>query len=134
MRVKCLRNLFAHSLTGLACLLSSCATQQSRFAAQEEHYHQEMLTRYRPGSRWLEPQDRLRGFSVWDLTSPAPGGFAELALAQARTHSGDLRSCRWGWVARQTHGSSFGAMGIFVDYVFLDSEERVVIAFRRFLD
>ena len=37
-------------------------------------------------------------------------------------------------IARLTRGSSFGAMGIWGDYVFVDVDGRVLFAVRRFLD
>lgn len=121
-------------LIGGACALTSCATPETYFASQEEQHRQELLARYPSGSAWREPKDKLGTFKLWQLAPPAPDGFAELALARARTQKFDLRSCWWGHVARLTLGSSFGAMGIWVDYVFLDSGDRVVVAYRRFLD
>jgi hypothetical protein len=93
-----------------------------------------MLARYPPGSAWREPQDRLGSFKLWSVVAPAPDGFAELALARARAQGADLSSCWWGCVARLTLGSSFGAVGSFVDYVLLDSDDRVVVAYRRYFD
>ena len=63
-----------------------------------------------------------------------PDGFAAFALERARSQHDGVVFCRYGWVPRLTRGSSLGAAGIFIDYVFLDSEERVLVAFRRFID
>jgi hypothetical protein len=97
-------------------------------------YRDQVLARYPPGQPWREPTDKLRSFERWLLGSPAPDGFAEEALARARTQSNHLRTCWWGFVARQTIGFSLGALGSFVDYVFLDSDDRVVVAYRRLRD
>lgn len=126
--------LFGNLLVGATCALSACATPESRFAAQEERCREEMVARYRPGSGWREPQDKLGSFKLWEFASPAPDGFSDLALARARRQSADVRSCWWGFVARQGLGGSFGFVGSFVDYVFLDSDDRVIVAYRRFFD
>lgn len=122
-----------------ACAISACTTPESRFTSQELRYREDMLARYPPASEWREQHDQFGAFQRWLLTQPAPDSFAEHALAGARTHSTDVVSCRWGLVARPTLGPSFGglaaaATGSFVDYVFLDADERVVVGYRRFFD
>lgn len=128
------RRLSRSLVIGVVLTLVSCATPESRFAAQEEQYRQELRSLYRPGSQWREPGNKLGSFELWQLAAPAPDGFAELALAHARAQSDDLRGCWLGFVARETLGSSFGAVGAFRDYVFVDSHDRVVVAYRRFID
>lgn len=71
----------------------------------------------------------------WDLRNPAPDSFAARAKEQALVNSSDQPVvCRYGMTLRETWGSSFGAYGLYLDYVFLDREHRVVTAYRRFLD
>jgi hypothetical protein len=119
----------------VVCTLNSCRSPESRFASMEEMYRDDMVAWYPPGSDWCGPRDKWFGeFTCWQLDDPAPDLFAKLSLAHARARSSDLRSCWWGRVPRITLGSSFGAMGLYVDYVFLDSADRVVVAYRRFLD
>jgi hypothetical protein len=57
-----------------------------------------------------------------------------LALDRARSQPDDVALCKHGAVPRLTPGSSLGAIGIFEDYVFLNSQGRVLVAFRRFVD
>ena len=125
--------LFRTLLIGAACVAGSCRTPETRFTSQEE-LHRDLVARYPPGSTWREPQDKLGTFELWQIGEPAPDAFAEIALARSRTESEDVRGCWWGFVARQTLGTSFGAMGSFVDYVFVDSGDRVIVAYRRFFD
>lgn len=129
-----MRSLSRSLLIGAACAFGSCATPETRFTSQEERYRDEMVARYPAGTAWREPQDKLGTFKLWQLGAPAPDGFAEFALARARTQNADLRSCWWGFVARTTLGTSLGSMGSFVDYVFLDTDDRVIVAYRRFFD
>lgn len=89
--------------------------------------------RYPPGAS--VEQLPCVGFDRWDLSSPAPDRFAELGLAEARGGDGMTpTSCMSAEVPRRGPASSLGAFGLWQDYVFLDSRDRVLIAFRRWVD
>ena len=118
----------------IVCAAVACSTASDRFSAQESAYRSPLSERYPPGSRWTEPRDAFSSFANWTLTEPAPDPFAALALARAGSQHGNVVRCRYGEVPRLTRGSSLGAMGIFTDYVFLDGEDRVLVAFRCFID
>jgi hypothetical protein len=90
--------------------------------------------RYPQGLPWSAPRDALGVFATWMPTEPAPDGFASLALDRARSQHDHVALCKNGGVPRLTLGSSLGAVGIYEDYVFLDSLGRVLVAFLRFID
>lgn len=118
----------------IACAVVACATTEDRFNAQESAHRAVLSHRYPSGAHWSAPRDAMRDFSDWRLTEPAPDGFAVLALDRARSQHDDVARCKYGAVPRLTLGSSLGAMGVYEDYVFLDSQGRVLVAFRRFID
>ena len=100
-----------------------------------------MADRYPQGLPWSAPRDALGVFATWMPTDTewaavpiADDGFASLALDRARSQHDDVALCKCGGVPRLTLGSSLGAVGIYEDYVFLDSQGRVLVAFRRFID
>lgn len=116
-------------------LATACVSPETRFRRSEESYRDTMAARYLAGSTWVEPDDKVGTFTRWNLTEPAPDGFAARALEEARRRHGDVvTACEYGAVLRTSLGSSFGAFGLFVDYVFLDADERVLVAYRCWLD
>lgn len=118
----------------IACAAVACATTEDRFSAQESAHRTILAHRYPSGSQWSAPRDALGDFADWMVSDPAPGAFAALALDRARAQHDDVALCKYGGVPRLTLGSSLGAIGIYEDYVFLDSQGCVLVAFRRFLD
>ncbi|MBZ0153265.1 MAG: hypothetical protein K8J09_17205 [Planctomycetes bacterium] len=118
----------------IACVAVACATTEGRFNAQESAHRAVLARRYPPGSQWRAPRDALGDFADWIVADPAPGGFAALALDRARAQHDDVSLCKYGDVPRLTLGSSLGAIGICEDYIFLDSQGCVLVAFRRFID
>lgn len=123
----------ANCLLG-AGLIAACASPEARFARNAEAGRAGMQDLYPPGREWREPADALGAFCRWQCDEPAPDGFSALALEHARTHGSNPHCCWWGVVPRRTVGSSMGAMGLYRDYVFLDSSGLVVVAYRCFLD
>lgn len=121
-------------LRALVALTSACVSTESAFQFSEAEYRDELERRYPAGTPWGEPNDQLGPFEHWDLSAPAPDGFAEHALAHVRRNGRPVAACVFGFVPRWGWGSSIGAFGIWCDYVFLDAERRIVVAFRRFFD
>ena len=119
---------------GMLGLLSACRTPTEWFDDQEVGYRDHLAARYPKGSQWCEPQDKLGPFATWTTDSPSPDRFSERALERAVELGYRPSSCRLGAVARTSLGTSFGAIGIFHDYVFLDGHDRILVAFRRFVD
>lgn len=114
--------------------LTACVTQEGRFQRAEERWRAELERVYPAGSRW-EGVPGPSKFDRWGVADPAPDGFAERALRHCRlTPPAAAVACWYGWVPRAGWGSSAGAVGMYMDYVFVDEHERVVRAYRRFLD
>ena len=122
-----------HALGIPLVLALGCVSTESAFEASKQAYGGELALRYPTGV--LIEQLPCASFDRWDLSSPPPDRFAELGLADARGDSGvSPASCVFGEVLRPGPASSLGAFGFWQDYVFLDSHDRVLVAFRRWVD
>jgi hypothetical protein len=121
-------------LLGILGLLSACRTPIDWFDGQELGYRAHLAARYPKGSQWCEPQDKLGPFATWTTDSPSPDRFSARALERALELGYRPSSCRLGAVARTSPGRSLGAIGILHDYVCLDGQDRILVAFRRFVD
>lgn len=119
---------------GVLGLLSACRAPTEWFDDQEVGYRDHLAARYPHGSQWCEPQDELGPFAIWRTDDPSPDWFSARALERALELGHRPSSCRLGAVARTSLGTSFGAVGICHDYVFLDGQDRILVAFRRFVD
>ncbi|MFT4514929.1 MAG: hypothetical protein ACI89X_003571 [Planctomycetota bacterium] len=74
-------------------------------------------------------------FDRCDLTSQAPDRFAEFGLEHAyATSHATPASCGFGEVLRPGPASCLGAFEGWQDYVFLDAQDRVLVAFRAWVD
>ena len=119
---------------GMLGLLSACRTPIDWFDDQEWGYRAHLAARYPKGSQWCEPQDKLGPFATWTTDSPSPDRCSARALERALELGYRPSYCRLGAVARTSPGTSLGATGIFHDYVFHDGQDRILVAFRRFVD
>ena len=114
-------------------LAAACVSVESAFESSNQAYASELALRYPVGTA-LEHVP-CAGFERWNLSMPVPDRFAELGLAKAKEASGAKpASCVFGEVLRLGPTSSLGAFGMWQDYVFLDSRDRVLVAFRRWVD
>lgn len=130
------RNVTALSalLLLVTCFAAACESPKARFAQYAEGWSPTMQALYPPGAAWRQPEDAFGAFERWTFDAPAPDGFAQHALEHARARSGSVHCCWWGDVPRRSAGSSLGAMGMYRDYVFVDSRGLVVVAYRSFVD
>ena len=122
------------------CAAASCSSweEQSweeRFDALQASSREELTSLYPVGARFEPDANRFfRAFERWDLDAAPPSQFADFLLARVRTSHNAAVACWYGEIPRLTAGSSVGAFGIWADYVFVDDDRRVLVAWRQFVD
>lgn len=121
-------------LLAFTAVTSACVSAESAFLRSEADHRDELARRYPTGTRWGEPADWMSVFARWDLSDQAPDWFAQLALGTVQRRRLPAVACVYGFVPRWGSASLFGPAGAWCDYVFLDAEDRIVVAFRRFVD
>ena len=111
---------------GIMCS-SSCTDSEKVRAALEERYPSGS-SRAEITKSWGQPE---RVISIAESQEAFISGIVD----RARQSTGkDARSCEIYSVFRKSAGSSFGAVGLYEDYILYDQDGRVVQAFRRLLD
>ncbi len=114
---------------------AACTTSAERFRRSEIDNRAELAARYPAGQLWALPEGSLGAWERWSLSEPAPSGFAELALAAARVKLPQAPSHCWhGLVDRFAGASIPGGIGCWCDIVFVDADDRVLVAYRCFID
>ena len=108
---------------------------QTYFERSEAEHREEMTAMYPVGTPRRELTGWIEEFDSWDVNNPAPDRFAAIALQHTRSITDhQVKTCISGLVLRTSYLSTFGAFGLWQDYVFLDSDDQVVVAYRRWVD
>jgi len=135
----------------LACLLlsftaSSCTTGFERFESLQDDVRTELTRLYPPGQPYWTTEYRC-SVERWNLSKDPPSRFAGfLHECVSRSHD-SAAGCwiaeipRWPspwpdeWRNSTRYTSSLHVpLGFWIDYVFVDSEERILAAYRKLID
>lgn len=123
---------------------SSCTTGLDRFERLQRDAHPELTKLYPPGQPYWTTEYQ-GSVDRWNLDEDPPSRFASFLRERVSQSHESAVGCwiaevpRWPKTPKCRNWSRYtpslhDPIGLWIDYVFVDSEERILAAYRRFID